>query len=180
MYIQPDSTIWLIKDIPLNKDYTDTLWFDSASVQFDWFSRYSQTRRRVLEDYSYQRVNKNKIRVGIKADLLYDYNYMMFLNSAYGYKWFYAFVNSVNYINDNTTELEYEIDVMQTWLFEAELGESYVVREHEASDVAGLNILPEPLTVTNYVCNGMLYDSNFGVETNWYVAVAYSVATDTA
>ena len=38
---------------------------------------------------------------------------MMFQNSAYGDKWFYAFITSVEYVNDVTSNISFEIDVMQ-------------------------------------------------------------------
>lgn len=177
MYIQPNTTVYLLKSVPLNKDYTDTLWFDNATQQATFFSGLT---KKVFNNQTYQRVNRNRIRLQIKADDMYDYNYMMFRNTSYENKWFYAFIDTPVYINDNTTEIDYEIDVMQTWLFEAELGESYIVREHSETDIAGEHLLPEPLTLDKFRCYGMVYENTFGVETNWYACIAFSLAGETS
>jgi hypothetical protein len=68
---------------------------------------------------------------------------MMFQNTAFGNKWFYAFIKGVEYINNSATEVEYEIDVMQTWYFDYDVGESFVEREHSETDDVGDNIVPE-------------------------------------
>ena len=109
---------------------------------------------------SYQRVNKGTLRLQVTADDIYDYNYLMFRNASYGSKWFYAFINKVNYINDNTSEIEYELDVIQTWLFEAVLEPSYIDREHSATDVIGENLAPEPVKLGEYYCSNMVRWNN--------------------
>ena len=69
----------------------------------------------------------------------------MFQNTAYGNKWFYAFINNVEYINNVTTEITYTIDVIQTWYFDYTLGTCFVEREHTLTDVVGENTVPEPV-----------------------------------
>lgn len=142
MYIQPNSIIQLLKGVPLDNTYTDTLYFGSVSAQQAHFQSYT---KKTFTQQSYQRVNKGTLRVQVKADDIYDYNYLIFQNASYGSKWFYAFINKVNYINDSTSEIEYELDVMQTWLFDYILEPSFVVREHSQTDVIGEHIAVEPV-----------------------------------
>ena len=87
-----------------------------------------------LTAQSYQRVSRDYIRVGYVADVLQDCNYMMFRNTAYGSKWFYAFITEINYLNDHTSEIRYELDVMQTYYFDYDLGRCFVEREHSLTD----------------------------------------------
>src|SRR5699024_3678331 len=54
-------------------------------------------------------------------------NYLTFLNRN---KRFYAFVTTMEYINDGLTHVYFEIDVLQTWLFEMNFKPSYVKRMH--------------------------------------------------
>lgn len=150
MYINPQTNIKLLKDVPLDTTYDHTLWFDNASAQFGYFSALTKYN---MNNYSYQRVQKGVARVGIKADSLYDCNYMMFQNSAYGNKWFYAFITSVEYVNDVTSNISFEIDVMQTWLFDCSPDYCFVEREHSESDQIGSNIIPENLDTGEYVFN---------------------------
>ena len=150
MYIQPDSDIRLLNNIPLDPDYINTILFDSASNQSSYFmgkTKYSFT------DQSYQRVTRGVARIQRKADDLYDCNYMMFRNTAFGNKWFYAFITSIDYINNITSEIHFEIDVMQTWMFDYWLNYVFVEREHTVTDNIGDNIVPENLPTGEYIYN---------------------------
>lgn len=154
----PDTVVKLLKNVPLDSTYTDTRWFTSAGAQQAFFNG---KVKKTYTGLTYQRVNNSvaqprgplTCRVPDIADNLYDCNYMMFQNSFYGSKWFYAFVKQVNYINPNNTEIVYEIDYLQTFMMEIEIKPSYVVREHASSveDKPFANLTPEPITVTNWI-----------------------------
>lgn len=149
-YIQPNSDIKLINNCPLDPDYTHTLFFASKNSQASYLLtkvKYS------FSNYTYQRYDKGIIRVQQLADNLYDINYMMFRNTNYGNKWFYAFVDSVEYINDNTTAIHYHIDEIQTWLFDWEFNQCFIERQHTSTDEIGDNIVTEPVEVGEYVYN---------------------------
>lgn len=150
-YITPQTNVYLLSGVPLDPDGRHTLLFESRDAQSQYFISKNKYN---LDRYSYQRHTTGSIRVGILSDNLYDVNYMMFRNSAYGNKWFYAFVTNVEYVNNNTSIVSYQIDVMQTWLFDYELQECFVERQHEKDDVIGKNILPEPVATGEYVCMG--------------------------
>lgn len=157
MNIEPNTTIYLMKDVPLDNTYTDTMWFENASSQWTHFkTRVDTEDGMVFPVNTYQRVNKNSCRLQVSADDIYNYNYMMFQNTNYGNKWFYAFVTSVDYINNAVAQINYEIDVMQTWAFDYKLGQCLVEREHSATDVAGDNIEPEPFDVGVYVIQDII------------------------
>lgn len=150
--ITPNTTIYLLKKIPLDNTYTDTLYFETAQDQINYFiNPNSGFIIKKLDSYSYQRVNKNLIRVEGKADDYYNCNYMVFQNTSFGRKWFYAFVTSINYINNNVTEIEYELDVLQSWHFDYTIPLNFVERQHVVNDTIGENIEPEPLNIDEYV-----------------------------
>lgn len=117
-----------------------------------------------LNSYSYQRYEKNKIRVGIVADNLYDVNYMMFQNSAYGNKWFYAFITGIEWLNNTTTEITFEIDEMQSWYLDYSLQKCFVERQHSTTDNIGDNILPENIELGEYVFNNYANISEYTVD----------------
>ena len=54
----------------------------------------------------------------MNVEALYNCNYLAFQNASFGGKWFYAFIDSVEYVNNVTSEVTYTIDVMQTWHFQ--------------------------------------------------------------
>jgi len=142
MYIVPDSKVYVLKGIPITNNYHDTLFFQTIGAQYNYF--YSQSTPELrFDDYSYIRVNENKIRVGLDANILYNANYLMFQNTSFGNKWFYAFVTNVEYVNNACTEITFEIDRIQTWWFDVQLRPSLVMRQHAVDDGLYVNCEPE-------------------------------------
>lgn len=167
MYIAPNTNIKLLRNVPLEPDYINTLYFAGVTAQYNYFSSMSKYS---LTSQSYQRVNKGAIRVNYKAEDVYDCNYLMFQNASFGNKWFYAFITSIDYINNITCDVNYEIDVMQTWLEDMTLTSCLVEREHSLTDAIGDNIVPENLELGEYVFNN--YD-RFTTDLDYYaIAVA--------
>lgn len=148
MLIQPDTYIRLIKNCPLDKTYDHTLYFDSEAQQVAYFKNTLQGIP--FTKQSYQRYDKGVLHIQEKAENLYACNYLMFQNTAFGNKWFYAFVTSIEYVNNVSTRVTYEIDVMQTWFFDYTIADSFVEREHSITDNIGDNLVPESLEVGEF------------------------------
>lgn len=149
-YISPNTQVFLCRGVPLDASYNHTLYFTSASNQYDTISAYVKFLNgtpMVLNYQSYQRASKNSIRVSYCADDLYDCNYMIFENKAFGNKKFYAFIDGVDYINNTTSLIRYTIDVMQTWYFDYNLGECFIEREHVSDDTMGNNTVEENISI---------------------------------
>lgn len=140
MYIQPNSTVSIIKGCPLDNTYQRSIRFESEIAQNNYFQG---KRKFLLEQVNYQRANTNSIRVEKSVEDLYDCNYIAFRNTSFGNKWFYAFINEVNYINNKTSEIVYQIDVIQTWWFDFDMGMCFVEREHTETDNLGEHIVTE-------------------------------------
>lgn len=150
MWIEPRNNIRLLHNVPLDANYEHTIYWTDKSAQMNYFL--SKVKKSIA-DATYQRVNKGTCRVGANAESLYDVNYMMFQNWNFGNKWFYAFVDKVDYINDNVSEISYTLDEMQTWATDYVPNQCFVVREHPDTDNVGDNITPEPITASEYVFN---------------------------
>ena len=148
MLIQPNSTINILKNVPLDNTYNHTLWFDNVAAQTTYFA---STTKYTFPVQTYQRVNRGVMRLNRKADDIYDCNYLMFQNTSYGNKWFYAFITAIEYVNDVTCEITFSIDPMQTYLFDIELKMCFVEREHSSTDNAGDNIVDEPVNTGDMV-----------------------------
>lgn len=151
MYIEPNTNIKLLSNVPIESSYNHTLYFATESAQSAYFTSLQKYN---LTNYSYQRKGRGIARVGMLADNLFDCNYMMFQNTSFGNKWFYAFITSVEYVSNNVSEITFEIDVIQTWLFDFTLGQCFVEREHSSTDNIGDNILPEPVEIGEYMFSG--------------------------
>lgn len=159
-YIAPNSDIYILTGIPFDETYQHTIYFASVSDQYYYFA--DGTRRKyTLTAQSYQRVKRNYIRVNILADNLYDCNYLMFKNRSYGDKWFYAFITNVEYINDSVSEIHYQIDVLQTWIYGGtfSFNPCFIEREHTVTDVIGENLVPEGLDIGDYITSNAVIAS---------------------
>lgn len=165
MYIEPNTTIKLYAGIPLDNSYNHTLYFATKQFQDAYF--HSGIAKYSIPINSYQRVEKGKMRIEKKADDIYDCNYLAFQNTNYGNKWFYAFITGIEYINNVTSEIKFEIDCMQTYCFDVDIKECYVEREHSLTDNVGDNIIEEPIEIGDVTCNALATSGHF----NSYVAV---------
>ena len=149
-YVTPNNRILLLHNVPLDMEYENTMWWIDQATQTSTMQSFTKY---TCAPTTYQRVNKNTVRVEHNADTLYDVNYMMFQNTNFGNKWFYAFVEKIDYINDAVSEITYRIDEIQTWYFDFTPMYSFVERCHSATDTIGDNIVDEPLEVGEYVAN---------------------------
>lgn len=84
-------------------------------------------------------------------------NYIAFKNPYYGNKWYFGFVNDVKYINNNTTTVEYTLDVFSTWYSKMNVGKAFIEREHVSDDTIGLHTIEEGLATGDFIVN------NFGL-----------------
>lgn len=143
MLIQPDTYIRLIKNCPLDKTYDHTIYFNNETEQITYFKNTLQGIP--FTKQSYQRYDKGVLHIQAKAEDLYECNYLMFQNSAFGNKYFYAFITSIEYVNNVSSKVYYELDVLQTWFFDYTIADSFVEREHSLTDNIGENLVPESL-----------------------------------
>ena len=170
-YIEPETTVQFL-NVPFDPDYENTMYWSTVSEQ----ESYMETKVLLtIGKNSYQRKTRGVIRVGWTADLqtpvnnviraLYNANYMRYKNTNYENKWFYAFVKQVEYVNNNTVDVRYEIDVMQTWACDYSLLECFIERQHTITDDVGEHTVPEglehgeyysePCDANNYTTNGI-------------------------
>lgn len=159
-YVAPNSTVEFFSDLGLNDNYDDTLYFSSESAKNSYFS--NLTKLATATAMSYNREQRGFIRVELPMSTLISASYMRFKNTSFENKWFYAFVNSVEYINNNCTQVNFKIDPMMTWMGTFELGQCYVERQHVTNDSIGANIADEGLKCGEYVCEGSSTTAFFG------------------
>lgn len=147
-YIAPNSTVILCRDVPLVGDYRHTVDFKTKNQQEIGIRGYA---KHTLANQSYVRVNNSQIKVELVADSCYDCNYLMFQNTSFGNKWFYAFITAIEYINNSVTLITFSIDVMQTYMFDYTLQRSYVERQHSPTDNVGDNLVPDNVPIGDII-----------------------------
>ena len=159
-YIQPDGIVEFFGDIGLDSNYENTLYFSSVANKDAYFSNLSKIT--TVTSLSYTREHRGYIRVERPMSTMYNVGYMRYKNTGFENKWFYAFVKKVNYINNITTEVEFEIDVIMTWMGTFNLKQCFIERQHTASDGIGENIVDENIALGEYVCEGSSMTAFFG------------------
>lgn len=148
-YVAPNGIIQLFHGTSLTPEYVDTIWFENKTQQNDMFS---QIVHKEFTNQMYTRVSENKCRVQAIADSIRDCDYMRFKNTrGLDSKWFYAFITNIEYINENVSEITYEIDELQSWYLDGQFRACYIERQHSETDEVGQNLQPEPLECNDHV-----------------------------
>lgn len=143
------SKVYLL-NVPLEDDMKNTLYFASASAQQSYFNGIIG---KTYTNVSYQSETKT-FRCPDQLDTVRQYNYIMWQNTSYSNKWFYAFIKQMNYVSDGYTDIIFEVDPLQTYMFDITVKPSFVEREHTNNDSIGNNLVPEGLEHGEYVMNG--------------------------
>jgi len=173
------SDVRLISNVPFYKDYKHSRWFESRDEQTAYFTSKNIVRR--MPTANFVRIEgKQYISVNASIDELWGTNYLMFQNAQYNSKWFYAFVTKLEYRQTKTTYVHFEIDVLQTWMFDMKFKPSFVIREHgklwNADGTPIINTLDEGLDYgTDYdTVSVQKYTPNNGFR--WLVIISKSEA----
>ena len=152
--VTPDSTIRLLK-CPIKLDDHNQITFASVSAQTTYFQSLPY-----LTDSNMTYIRKDGvIRVATSSSVQYEdllaYNYVMYQNTHYDSKWFYAYITNIKYINDGCTEISIETDVFQTWNFECTFKTCFIEREHVNNDTVGSHTVPENIEHGEYITNSV-------------------------
>lgn len=148
-YITPNSTVEFFGDLGISPNYENTLYFANVVAKDEYFS--GLTKLATGTALSYNRAERGFFKIELPMSLLIHAGYIRFKNTSFEGKWFYAFVKSVEYINNVTTQVNFELDVMMTWMGSFQLGECYIERQHTLSDAIGANIASEGFSLGNYI-----------------------------
>lgn len=128
--------------VPFDRTYRHTMTFPSRAAQTSYFTGVCT---RVMSESVYIRPEDGSVRFNVNASEINQCNYIMFTNTESSH-WWYAFINEVEYLNDQTCRVVFQIDVMQTWMFDYTVHPCYVEREHANDDTVGNWLLDEPVS----------------------------------
>lgn len=145
-----NSQIILCKNIKMDKNYTNVLNYSEANL----LAICEANKLEKATNYSFVKPNGNTIDVSFSYSNCLKANYIAFQNPYYDNKWFFAFVDSVEYRNDSLTRITFTIDVFSTWFNKVTLQTCYVEREHVNDDTVGANTIPEGVELGDYVNSG--------------------------
>ena len=115
MYIAPNSTLRILKNVPINSDYIHTLYFSTLQRQTDYLlQRQKYTHNGV---YYLNRENLREINIERTTAELIDCNYIMYKKHQ-PWKQVDLCVHQRSAVSEwRKLIIVFEIDEVQTWLF---------------------------------------------------------------
>lgn len=132
-----NSKIIIADNIRVDKDYINVFDGDMLTVVNSHIVASAN-------NFSFIRKNR-RLKVNFTYAQCIRANYIAFQNPDYSNKWFFAWIDSVEYVGENTVEIEFTIDVFSTWWSSITRLPVFVEREHVLDDVFGVHTLPEPV-----------------------------------
>ena len=162
-----NSKIILCKNIKIDRNYKNCL-------------TYTETQMLALCNANAVKVGNDYTFIGGKGsrtiEVPYTYgdclqcNYLAYQNTLYSNKWYFAFIDNVEYRSDSSTRITFTVDYFHTWYDYYDKKSCFVVREHVSDDTIGLHTIPENLETGEYIATGN--DYIFTNANSCYIAVA--------
>ena len=143
--------IKLIKSFPYDNNYDYVKMFANEEEQKQYFRTFDYEN---VDEHNYIRV-ENSFNINYEYDYLENegVNYVIFDN---GYRTIYAFIIKKEYIRKNVTRIIYEVDVIQSFMFDFTIGNSFVERKVCSIDEIvdydeGLNLGEHIIETTHHI-----------------------------
>ena len=137
-----NSKILLVKNINIDKEYTNVLSYTEAQMlELCQANLVAQA-----DNYSFLRTTRS-IMAGFTYAQCLQANYIAFQNPDYSNKWFFAWIDDVIYKGDKNTEITFTIDAWSTWFDFWQKKVCFINRQHVNDDTIGLHTVPENLDV---------------------------------
>lgn len=122
--IDQDSIVELYKDVPISMGHQ--LIFSTKNKQLQYFDN-----KRVLKKTGCSYIRKTgRVKLEYNTNAVKRCNYMSFYNPSFENIRYYAIILDFNYINNETTEIEFQMDWWQTYMFDASYHACSILREH--------------------------------------------------
>lgn len=142
-----NSKIIISKGIKLDRNYDNVLSYNPNEMLELMMSDKHMVAS--ANDYSFIR-KTGRISTGFSYSQCLRSNYIAFQNIDYSNKWFFAWIDTIEYKSEKCTEIAYTIDVWSTFFTDITLTSTMVLREHTLDDSIGSNIMPENVNIGAY------------------------------
>lgn len=165
-----DSEIILCSGIAIDKNYDNVLDV-SKSTLVGHLRTHSEY---VGNDYSILPRNRNSLIVSCPYQTALKCNYMTFRNPDYENEYVFAFIDTIDYINDEASQINFTLDVWHTYHDKFNVEKVFVEREHVSDDTIGKHTLPENLEHGEYVVSSYLEREFSALGVNGYIIIGLS------
>ena len=162
-----NGEIILCKGIKMDKDFENVLSYSETNMVT--LCRANAVATTIK--YSILDPSVKEIDVALPYSTCIPCNYIAFINPYYGNKWYFAFVEDIEYINNNTTRIKYKLDVFSTWYPKMTIGKAFIEREHVSDDTIGKHTLQEPINAGDFIVNNTGLLDEYGNSTHVIIGV---------
>lgn len=135
----------LFQNIPLVKGDGNNVYFTSANNRELYFN--SIIYRRNL-NVQYQRETSTYRLDANYDEIIGKTNYLRYKNDT---RWFYCFIDSIEYVNPGVCEITFSIDYWMSYQFDLKWKNCFIEREHVTDDTIGANTVPEGLETGEFI-----------------------------
>lgn len=149
-----NSKIILARNIKVDKEYKNVLNVGDAEM----VSICTNNAVAQANNYSFIR-ERNSILVNFPYNTCLQANYIAYQNPDYSNKWFFAWIDEINYKSNGATELTFTVDAWTTWYQYWTKKTCFVVREHVNDDTIGIHTVPENIELGEYTTSEVVKSS---------------------
>jgi len=188
--VQPIGKVWLLKDIPWSKNYQHTAYFADSTSQHEWICGSSHligsSNPKEAQNYIKDPL-QGTIKLSGRSFTYRNCNYICWQNTNIEQsldgtpqredKYYYAFVDEIRFTSNSVFEVDYTIDVLQTFLFgggNCSLNKCYIERTHTQTDALGDHIEPETFTSDRYVYDHINYSTFYNANPSGWSVLMYA------
>lgn len=124
MWIQPDSNCTLYSNVSIGTG--EELVFSSLEKQREYFNKHK------VREFVNMTVNRKTgvVKLECPGSVVKNCNYMSFRNPSFDNKEIYCRITDYEYLSPDVTQISYDVDYFQTWLFEYRIESAVIDREH--------------------------------------------------
>lgn len=160
------TTVEIFSNLSYPLDNSHVRYFATLSAQNTFFSNLPNATS-PFNNQTYQRVGDYDLTFRVSGNMTQaqKWGYARFKNRDEANKWYYTFINQVEYIDDDTIKLHCSIDFFQTYVYDMTILQSMVERQHER--LYQSNGLPIVNTVNENLDYGTEYDIVFNDSENF-------------
>lgn len=164
--MERNSKVILCKSIKMDREYTNVLSYSES----DMVTLCEQNSVYEADNYSFLRPTRNSIKVSCDYATCLSANYIAFQNPDYSNKWFFGWIDDINFLANNQSEVVFSIDAWSTWYSKWTPSKCFINRQHVVDDTFGKNTINENLDVGEVIQENLIEPAEYNNDT-YYIAM---------
>lgn len=141
----PETKLRLYSGVPWSDEYEHVRLYSSKAELLDHLESYRRNIPGVdLSHLAPIRVGNYDIRVPFTEMKALNLNYLAFQNAGISNEWVFCFIDSIEWLSEKTTRINFSLDVFQNNFYETNIKPCFVEYHHipRREDGIGVNLVP--------------------------------------